>query len=397
MAIIEKRGDTYRVTVSCGYDSRGKQIKKKTTFVPPKKYTEKQKAAALDAFAQKFEAEVKGGYLAESYKISLAEFIPEYFEIYGEKLAPLTRKMYHRVIDNIILPFLGHMKLKDIRSIHIQHFLVELQRPDQNGKRLSASSVQRYFVVLKSIMSQAYKMEYINDNPTETAKLNVPTVEQPETDIFSEEEAEYMLDALYDEPLMYQVLIHLAIITGARRGELVALQWKHIDFDNLTVTIEQSNYREDGEIKTKKPKTKGSIRTIAIPDYCAELLMEYKKEQRRERMKSLEIWEEGDWIFTQWNGKPMSPDTPSHWFNKFQERKGIPHHKFHALRHTSATLTLAAGTDIRTVANRLGHTQLGTTYKYTHILESADKHAANLFQDMYEKNQNRTRMKISPK
>jgi len=95
-----------------------------------------------------------------------------------------------------------------------------------------------------------------------------------------------------------------------------------------------------------------------------------------------DAWHNEGWIFTQWNGEPMNPTTPTAWFSEFQERHGIPHHKFHALRHTSGTLLLSNGTNIKTVAARLGHTQLSTTNRYLHALEDADTAAAESFSSM---------------
>ena len=93
-------------------------------------------------------------------------------------------------------------------------------------------------------------------------------------------------------------------------------------------------------------------------------------------------WQGEGYLFTQWNGKQMNPQTPTRQFAKFLDRHGIPHRKFHALRHTSATLLLANGTNIKTVASRLGHTQLSTTNRYVHALRDADEAAAQTFADL---------------
>ena len=84
-----------------------------------------------------------------------------------------------------------------------------------------------------------------------------------------------------------------------------------------------------------------------------------------------------EWIFIQADGKPMYPTTPTLWFSKFQKRNDLPHRKFHSLRHTSATLLLSNGTNIKNVSARLGHTQLKTTNRYVHAVEQAERDAAN--------------------
>ena len=223
MASIEKRSNTtYRITVSCGYDSNGKQIKKHTSWKPSKSMTEKQIEKEVNRFAVEFESKVLNGDYVNTSNIKLADFCPHYLELADNTLAPTTKALYIKIIDTIIKPSLGHMKLKDIKPIHVQQFIQMLSgegvRTDKKGDKLSPATVKRYLTVLKSIMAKAYKLELIDRNPTETSKLYIPSVDEPEVEIFTKEEAAQMLSCLNSEPLIFQVLIHLAITTGCRRG-----------------------------------------------------------------------------------------------------------------------------------------------------------------------------------
>lgn len=102
-----------------------------------------------------------------------------------------------------------------------------------------------------------------------------------------------------------------------------------------------------------------------MPPYCLRMLRRYRAEQDGWRLSLGDAWH-GE-------GKPMYPTTPTQWFAKFLKRNGLPHRKFHALRHTSATLLLSNGTNIKNVATRLGHTQLKTTNRYVHAVEQAER------------------------
>ena len=386
MASIEKRGDTYRIRVSCGYDTSGNQVMKRTTWKPAPNMTERQIEKELNRFVVNFEDEVKNGnYIVANIK--LADFCNQYLEIANNILAPTTKELYIKIIDKIIKPSLGHMKLKDIKPIHVQQFIQMLSgegvRIDKKGDKLSPATVKRYLTVLKSIMAQAYKLGLISQNPTDTAKLYIPEVIEPDVEIFTKEETAQMLSCLDSEPLMFQVLIHLAITTGCRRGELVALKWENINLTNNTIIIRQSNYKLKGEdIKSKNPKTKSSVRDIIIPAYLTELLKQYYSEQEQQKFMLGDKWKNEDWLFIQWDGSAMHPHTPTRQFDKFLKRNNIPHRKFHALRHTSATLLLSSGTNIKTVASRLGHTQLSTTNRYVHALRDADEAAAQTFESL---------------
>lgn len=196
-----------------------------------------------------------------------------------------------------------------------------------------------------------------------------------------------MLDKLEAEPLQFKVLIHLALNTGCRRGELVGLKWSDIDFTTGIVTVSRSNYKLTGdkEIKSKSTKT-GKSRTIMLPPYCIALLKKYRAKQTQERFLLGDRWQGDNWIFIQADGKPMYPTTPTLQFTRFLKRAGLEHKKFHALRHTSATLLLSNGTNIKNVATRLGHAQLKTTNRYVHAVEEAEKQAANTFETLLNTN-----------
>lgn len=387
MPTITKRNNTYRIRVSCGYDTSGKQLVKSMTWTPSPNMTVRQTEKELAKVAAAFEAKVQSGDYVAVTNMRLADFCDQYLQMSHNTLAPNTKKFYEYVIEQAIKPMLGHMKLQDVRPIHAQRFIDAIAgegaRMDKKGDRLAPATVKRYFTVLKSIMAKAYKLELIDRNPTETARLDLPEVVEKEVEIFTKEEATQMLACLADEPLEFQVLIHLAITTGARRGELTALKWDCIDYKNKTLSIKQSSYKLKGEeIKNKAPKTKGSIRVVALPQYLLDMLKAHRVAQMKEQMRIGDQWQGEGYLFTQWNGKQMNPQTPTRQFAKFLDRHGIPHRKFHALRHTSATLLLANGTNIKTVAARLGHTQLSTTNRYVHALRDADEAAAQTFADL---------------
>lgn len=171
----------------------------------------------------------------------------------------------------------------------------------------------------------------------------------------NEADIDCVIESLKSEPLMYQVLIHLALNTGCRRGELIVLKWQNIDFDNNAVLIWHSAYKlKDQAEKLTEPK-RGSYRRIAIPTYLINLLYSYRKAQTEYRLKIGDKWQGDDWLFIQWDGKEMNITTPSHWWPDFLKRNKLTHVKFHSLRHTSGTLALKDGADIKAVAARLGH------------------------------------------
>ena len=119
-----------------------------------------------------------------------------------------------------------------------------------------------------------------------------------------------------------------------------------------------------------------------VPPYCLKMLKKLKAEQAKLILKLGDAYKKDGWMFTQSDGSPMYPTTPTQWFSRFQKRHNLPHRKFHALRHTSATLLLSNGTNIKNVASRLGHSQLKTTNRYVHATDQAERESANLLENI---------------
>lgn len=384
----DKNGNitSYTIRVYHGYDSSGNRLKPFTTsYKPDKGMTVKQIEKELRRFADDFESECLHFGEANS-SLRFADFIPKYLETTKSTLAPTTHEYYTRIINDLILPAFGHLKLRDINPSHVQQFIHRLAatpkekrngKPAESGESLSPSSIRRYLTVLQSIFKQAIKLGLIPDSPAKVERLTLPKAQAPKIEIFTKQEAAQMLEALENEDLQFQTLIQLAIFTGARRGELVALKFSDIDFEQRKITIERAAYKIKGQPLATKPPKDYETRTVTINESCVDLLKMLKAEKLSESQRLGSQWIGGNWVFTQWNGEMMNPMTPTKQFSKFLARNGLKHRKFHSLRHTSATLLLYAGVNIKQVQGRLGHGDIETTNKYLHLIEEADVEAVN--------------------
>jgi len=275
------------------------------------------------------------------------------------------------------------LRLNEIKTAHIQEFVQKVSNfQNKNGKKISPSTVQRYLVALKSVFALAVKLGYISDSPAKAEKLVLPKTVAPKIEIFTKQEAAEMLACLEKEDFQFQVMVQLAICTGARRGELVSLKFSDVDYANSKITIERSAYKPKGSDIAIKPPKDYEIRSVTIDKHCIQLIKLLKEEKLKQAQTRLNLWNEGDWLFTQWDGNIMNPQTPTKQFSNFLKKHGLPHKKFHALRHTSATLLLYGGVNVRQVQTRLGHGKMDTTNKYLHYIEEADVEAANVLSDM---------------
>ena len=386
--IISRSNGTYLIRVSCGLDSSGKQISRSKTFKPSKPnlpYTKLNRE--LEAFVAAFEQEVaEEGPMrnVRPDKITFGDFCTQYLEIKKNSLSPQTYNFYSKVIEEELMPMFARLKMKDLRTYHIQQFIQYLandkKRLDGQDGKIAASTVKRYATVLRSIVGMAYKLEYIEEDIGRSRRLEFPKEETKEVEVFTLEEVENILRALEGEPWHIRAVIEVALFTGCRRGEIVGLKWADIDFENQRISVKRSIYKlSDGKAREKEPKSKTSIRTISIPERLCKTLTEYRLQQNRHIAYLGDEWKNLDYVFTEEDGYVMNPQTPTKQFDHFLKRHGIRHLKFHGLRHTSATMLLANGCDIKTVSARLGHADITTTNIYVHALESTDRMAAQTF------------------
>ncbi len=190
---------------------------------------------------------------------------------------------------------------------------------------------------------------------------------------------------LQREPFQYQTLITLLVYSGMRRGEVCGLKWSDIDFRKKLIHIQRTIlYTPQKGVYEDTPKTKGSNRIIKLADIVFSNLEQHRKQQSIRRLQLGDRWHNEDFVFTQWDGKPIHPDSLTSCLHKFIEKNNLPYANIHSLRHTNATLLIANGVNVATVSKRLGHSSSATTTKtYIHAIKSADEAAAEVLQDLF--------------
>ncbi|MFC1944224.1 site-specific integrase, partial [Chloroflexota bacterium] len=171
---------------------------------------------------------------------------------------------------------------------------------------------------------------------------------------------------------------HTLLLTGLRRGELLALKWKEVDLELACTYVSHSLHRlDDGTIIIKEPKTSRSRRPVNLPLSLVTLLRQHRADQGVQRLLLGTSLTEDDFVFSHVDGSPLNPNTVTHTFAKAAERAGMPHLRLHDLRHIHATMLLKAGVHPRIVQERLGHSSIATTLDiYSHTVPGLQKAAA---------------------
>lgn len=450
MATTQKRGDGYRITVSCGYDLTGKQIRRTTTWKPEPGMTARQIEKELARQAVLFEEKCKTGQVLDG-NVKLADFAERWFTEYAEKqLRPTTVAGYRKMMPRINAA-MGHIRLDHLQPHHLMHFYSNLSEAgvrcvtrwragvglrdwlnaqgmtqkafaqlsgvsaaklsgllrggalyEQNARKiaqtvgqpleslfepvepegkLSGNTVQHYHRLLSTILSTAVKWQVIFSNPCE--RVAPPKMQRKEASYLDEAQAARLLEALEDAPEEYRVMVTLLLYTGLRRGELCGLVWSDIDFDAGLLTVARSSLYVPGKgIFEDDTKNQTSRRVLKLPDGVTAMLKAYHIHQRQRRLQLGDQWHECGRLFTTWNGQPIHPDTLTTWFSGFVKRNGLPPVTLHSLRHTNATLLIAAGVNVKTVSAHLGHSTIATTGNiYAHAIQSAEAAAAEALEN----------------
>lgn len=250
---------------------------------------------------------------------------------------------------------------------------------------LSAKSIREYHRLIHTVLDQAVKEGLVAVNVADRA--TPPKVEQKDVNYFQPEQVAAIREALEQEPIKWKTLVHLLLITGARRGEVLGLKWDKVDFTSNQVYIcNNILYSADVGIYEDTPKTERSKRYISLPAETMQLLRQYRAWQSAERLRLGEYYQDQGFVFAQDNGGPMHPDSVTTWLTRFSKRHGLPHVNAHAFRHTMASMLYFNGVDSVSISKRLGHAQVSTTANiYAHVMEEADQRNADILSSIFLK------------
>jgi len=384
MAHVEKRGKgSYRLVVTIGYNDKGTPIRERKT-IKAKNTTEAKKQLAI------YESEILTGKYIKTDIIKLEELFVEWLDKEADnKFTPKTKENYINIYNQRIRPLYGHMKVTDIKPIHVLNFVNSLSkdgaRLDGKPGSLSASSINNAYKAFNALLRFAYELGWASENAA--TNIKPPTPQKTETEVYSIKEIKILMGHLEKEPFHWQLIILLALISAARQGEIAALEEKHVDFERGGIHIKQSlsNTTKEG-LKLKSTKT-GRQRFVSLPDQLMNYLRKQIHVRKQESFKAgqFQEWPDHLFLFANEFGKPLRADRISKWWRKFIGELNINKIRFHDLRHTSSTLLINDKVHAKVISQRLGHADISTTMNiYGHVMEEVDKETASYFDLLFE-------------
>ena len=313
----------------------------------------------------------RGIDVSRADEYTVATWLRTWFELYAKPHIRPSTMNYYRNIEQHIIPAIGDIPLNKLTTRDLQKLYNDLQsngrlRKIQKKEKpgLSNSTVRGIHMMLHNAFERAVKERLILRNPTENCIA--PKIQKFEMQILQPEHIKEYLNAANARGLL--PMFYLELVSGLRKGELTALLWSDLDIQNRTIYVSKQYVKNpNGELTLSRPKTETSVRKVSIPQDAVDLLIaEHGKHPENPYMFPSPV-----------TGEMYYPDSVVNLHKKILKDAGLPHIRFHDLRHTFATLALQNGVDVKTVSSMLGHYDAGFTLRtYTHATRQKQDEAA---------------------
>ena len=344
------------------------------------------KDKALDVLAK----HKAGKHIPTGRDKTLGQYLTEWIELYIKPhREPKTTAYYEGMIKNHIEPTLGRVPLRKLTSAQVQRMLndkakpfmvtpkpkTEDDKPEPIEKRLSAETLRGIKATLRSALSRAYKDGLVGENVG--GRVETPKAPHREAEYLTAEDAGKLLAKAGDHPI--DRLVVVALQTGMRIGEVTGLTWQDIDFENETVKIRGQLQRIEKKLTLKRLKSDRAARTLCLTKTALTALQDQKAVQVMQGTDRLdtEPYNPMNLVFLNLEGRPLDPKFVNDHLKAMMVKAKVKVLSFHKLRHTAATLMLAAGIPLTQVRDQLGHSQIALTSNiYGHAVPAALRTAA---------------------
>jgi integrase len=308
--------------------------------------------------------------------LNLADYLHEWLAHTRGRVRPRTYFGYDVLIRTRAIPALGSIPLTDLTALQVQGLYSGLLA---EGK-LSAGTVLNLHLVITQALGQAVRWGLLPVNPASGAQP--PRPRRPEPQVVDEALLPRLLDAVRGTNVELPAVI--AVSTGMRRGEILALRWSDLSKDLTVAHVRRAVQVAGRDLLFLEPKTRRSRRAVALPQFLRPYLEHQREDQASRRARLGQRWVDLDLLVDKGDGSLLHPDTCSSGWRRILRNHGLPRIRFHDLRHAHATFMLLKGVHPKVVSERLGHASVGITLDiYSHVLPSMQEQAAAAFDELF--------------
>jgi integrase len=294
-----------------------------------------------------------------------------------EQVRPRTFDRYKCLMERHVIHYLGTKRLEKLSAQDLQALYKRLGQGTEERKALHPRTVGHVHRCLHKAVEDAMRMGLVPRNVCDL--VSPPKVPKPTRQFFTQEEARAFLSAV--EGHRFEGLFKIALFTGMRQGELLALRWSDIRLNERVIYVRRSVYRrrKHGWVFSD-PKSANSTRKIDVDESAIKALRHHRARQLQERLLKGDRWEDNDLVFPNTLGRPVRADNfLKDWFYPLLEKSGLPKIRFHDLRHSCASLLLELGVQPKVVQELLGHSSIAITMDiYSHVMPNIQKDALDL-------------------
>ncbi|HAV10367.1 MAG TPA: site-specific integrase [Dehalococcoidia bacterium] len=360
------RGDNWQITVDIGRDPGTGKRKRHIETIPGTKRDAETRLREL------LHSVDTGSYLRPQ-KVTVAQYLRDWLAEYGKpNLSPRGYERYSGIINKHLIPDLGAVPLAQLKAEHLQkHYSVKLD------SGLNPRTVRYHHAVIHKALQTAVKWGKITRNVADN--VDVPHFNRKDMKTWNEDEVRDFLTTAAKSP--YYELFYVALYTGMRRGELLALRWQDVDFIFGQISVNRSlNHLKDGSYIFAQPKSEKSRRSIAMSPSLNLLLQKYHESQALACTIRNKQLSDADLVFSLCDGKPLRPNTVTRAWQTAAKQAGVKVIRLHDARHTHASLMLKQGEHPKVVQERLGHSSISMTLDtYSHVVPVLQQAAAARF------------------
>lgn len=335
-------------------------------------YTVKGDKKDAEKFLTEKLRELDTGTFIDSKNINVRQYFNFWYEQHClNNLSPTTYESYRRNLDNYILEELGHIRLEDLKPMHLQFFYTKCSK-----KGLSNKTILYFHRIIHCALNQAMKWQFIIRNVADC--VDTPKPEKYKPLVLNNKEITELINVISNTDIYIPVVI--AIYTGMRRGEILGLTWNNMDLEQGTLKVVQALYPTENGLIFSSPKTENSIRKISMPLTLINILKYYKIKQETIKNRLGNNYHDLNLVCSQTDGNPIHPTTLNHKFRDLLKENNLPLIRFHDLRHTHASLLLKERVEPKVISERLGHSNINITLDiYSHIYEETNMEVADTF------------------
>ena len=325
--------------------------------------------------------EQQQGTLITASQQTVAHFLTDWLEnTHKRRVRPRTYERYKQALDLHIIPALGHIQLQKLSAQHIRAFYAS-----QEDKGLAPATIIYHHSVLHNALDTAMKWGLVPRNVCDL--VSPPRKKRFEFQALTAEQGQRLLATLHGHK--WEALFILALATGMRRGEILGLKWQDVDFTSGTLQVRRILSRVPTSLPGREhvyveaePKTKQSRRNVTIAPFALDVLKQHRIRQLEAKLKAGADWQDHDYVFCTLMGSHLNPNHVVEELKKLLRQAKLPDIRFHDLRHSAATLLLAAKIHPKVVQEILGHTQISTTMDiYSHVLPGMQEDAMGKLHD----------------